>query len=75
MCIRDSDVPEGLKDKKLFALDMGSLIAGAKYRGEFEAVSYTHLDVYKRQCEYYIKNIYKLKFFYKQLQIKNNGVK
>ena len=30
------DVPEGLKDKKLFALDMGSLIAGAKYRGEFE---------------------------------------
>jgi len=30
------DVPEGLKDKTLFALDMGSLIAGAKYRGEFE---------------------------------------
>ena len=30
------DVPEGLKDKKLFALDMGSLVAGAKYRGEFE---------------------------------------
>lgn len=30
------DVPEGLKDKSLFALDMGSLIAGAKYRGEFE---------------------------------------
>ncbi len=30
------DVPEGLKDKQLFALDMGSLIAGAKYRGEFE---------------------------------------
>ena len=30
------DVPEGLKDKKLFALDMGALIAGAKYRGEFE---------------------------------------
>ena len=29
-------MPEGLKDKKLFALDMGSLIAGAKYRGEFE---------------------------------------
>lgn len=30
------DVPEGLKNKKLFALDMGTLIAGAKYRGEFE---------------------------------------
>ncbi len=30
------DVPEGLKDKKLFALDMGALLAGAKYRGEFE---------------------------------------
>ncbi|MFW5669546.1 MAG: ATP-dependent chaperone ClpB [Acetivibrio ethanolgignens] len=30
------DVPEGLKDKKLFALDMGSMVAGAKYRGEFE---------------------------------------
>ena len=30
------DVPEGLKNKKLFALDMGSLVAGAKYRGEFE---------------------------------------
>ena len=30
------DVPEGLKNRKLFALDMGSLVAGAKYRGEFE---------------------------------------
>ena len=30
------DVPEGLKNKKIFALDMGSLVAGAKYRGEFE---------------------------------------
>ena len=30
------DVPEGLKEKRLFALDMGALIAGAKYRGEFE---------------------------------------
>ncbi|MFR9308115.1 MAG: Clp protease N-terminal domain-containing protein, partial [Lachnospiraceae bacterium] len=30
------DVPAGLKDKKLFALDMGALVAGAKYRGEFE---------------------------------------
>ena len=30
------DVPEGLKERKLFALDMGALVAGAKYRGEFE---------------------------------------
>ena len=34
--IIEGDVPESLKDKKLMALDMGSLIAGAKYRGEFE---------------------------------------
>ncbi len=34
--ILNGDVPEGLKDKTIFALDMGSLIAGAKYRGEFE---------------------------------------
>ncbi len=34
--ILNGDVPEGLKDKSLFALDMGALIAGAKYRGEFE---------------------------------------
>ena len=34
--IIDGDVPESLKDKRLMALDMGSLIAGAKYRGEFE---------------------------------------
>jgi len=34
--IIDGDVPESLKDKKLLALDMGALIAGAKYRGEFE---------------------------------------
>jgi len=34
--IVNGDVPEGLKDKKLLSLDMGSLIAGAKYRGEFE---------------------------------------
>src|SRR6202043_1721598 len=30
------DVPEGLKDKRVISLDMGALIAGAKYRGEFE---------------------------------------
>ncbi len=34
--ILNKDVPEGLKDKIIFALDMGALIAGAKYRGEFE---------------------------------------
>ncbi|RYC04479.1 ATP-dependent chaperone ClpB [Ciceribacter ferrooxidans] len=34
--IIDGDVPESLKDKRLMALDMGALIAGAKYRGEFE---------------------------------------
>ncbi len=34
--IVQGDIPEGLKDKTIFALDMGSLVAGAKYRGEFE---------------------------------------
>jgi ATP-dependent Clp protease ATP-binding subunit ClpB len=34
--IADKDVPEALQDKKIFALDMGALVAGAKYRGEFE---------------------------------------
>jgi ATP-dependent Clp protease ATP-binding subunit ClpB len=34
--ILNGDVPEGLKDKTIYALDMGALIAGAKYRGEFE---------------------------------------
>ncbi len=34
--IVQGDVPEALKDKKIFALDMGALVAGAKYRGEFE---------------------------------------
>ena len=34
--VASGDVPEGLKNKKIFALDMGALVAGAKYRGEFE---------------------------------------
>ncbi len=34
--IVDGDIPENLKDKQIFALDMGALIAGAKYKGEFE---------------------------------------
>ncbi|MBR1867378.1 MAG: ATP-dependent chaperone ClpB [Clostridia bacterium] len=34
--IMKGDVPEGLKDRKLFSLDLGALVAGAKYRGEFE---------------------------------------
>lgn len=34
--IVQGDVPDGLKDKRIFALDMGALVAGAKYRGEFE---------------------------------------
>ena len=42
------DVPEGLKDKKLFALDMGALVAGAKYRGEFEERLKAVLDEVKQ---------------------------
>jgi ATP-dependent Clp protease ATP-binding subunit ClpB len=34
--VADGDVPEGLKDKRIIALDMGALVAGAKYRGQFE---------------------------------------
>ncbi len=42
------DVPEGLKDKKIFALDMGALVAGAKYRGEFEERLKAVLDEVKK---------------------------
>lgn len=42
------DVPQGLKDKKIFALDMGALVAGAKYRGEFEERLKAVLEEVKR---------------------------
>ena len=38
--IESGDVPENLKDHTVFSLDMGALVAGAKYRGEFEAQAY-----------------------------------
>ena len=47
--IVDGDVPEGLKDKHIFALDMGALIAGAKYRGEFEERLKAVLNEIKKQ--------------------------
>ena len=45
--IAKGDVPEGLKDKALYALDMGSMVAGAKYRGEFEERLKSVLDEVK----------------------------
>ncbi len=47
--IAKNDVPEGLKNKSLYALDMGSLIAGAKYRGEFEERLKAVLNEVKKQ--------------------------
>lgn len=47
--IVDGDVPEGLKDKHIFSLDMGALIAGAKYRGEFEERLKAVLNEVKKQ--------------------------
>ena len=46
--IADEDVPEGLKNKKIFSLDMGALVAGAKYRGEFEERLKAVLDEVKK---------------------------
>ena len=46
--IVQGDVPNGLKDKKIFALDMGALVAGAKYRGEFEERLKAVLDEVKK---------------------------
>ena len=46
--IVQGDVPEGLKDKKIFSLDMGALMAGAKYRGEFEERLKAVLDEVKK---------------------------
>ena len=52
--IARGDVPEGLRDKKIFSLNMGSLVAGAKYRGEFEerlkAVRRTSREATVRSC-------------------------
>jgi ATP-dependent Clp protease ATP-binding subunit ClpB len=45
--IVDGDVPEGLKDKRLIALDLGAMVAGAKYRGEFEERLKATLDEIK----------------------------
>ena len=47
--IMRGDIPEGLKDKKIFSLDMGALIAGAKYRGEFEERLKAVLQEIKKQ--------------------------
>ena len=46
--IARGDVPDGLKDKKIFSLNMGSLVAGAKYRGEFEERLKAVLDEVKK---------------------------
>ena len=46
--IAKEDVPDGLKDKKIFSLDMGALVAGAKYRGEFEERLKAVLDEVKK---------------------------
>ena len=43
------DVPDSLKDRKIFSLDLGSLVAGAKYRGEFEERLKAVLSEIKRQ--------------------------
>jgi len=48
--IINGDVPEGLKDKHIYALDMGSLVAGAKYRGEFEERLKNVLDEVKKSA-------------------------
>lgn len=54
MRIVQGDVPEGLKDKTIFALDMGALVAGAKFRGEFEERLKAVLNEVKRaKAEFY----------------------
>ena len=45
------DVPENLKDRTVFSLDMGALVAGAKYRGELHCIGATTLDEYRQYIE------------------------
>ena len=49
--IVSQDVPDGLKNKKLLALDLGALVAGAKFRGELRAIGATTLDEYRKYIE------------------------
>src|SRR3972149_4116096 len=49
--IVNGDIPEGLKHKRLVQLDMSSLVAGAKYRGELHRIGATTIDEYRKHVE------------------------